>query len=271
VARVLGDDAAVPSLTALRRAARVVVPRSARAWTHARRVAVDWDSARRYVQLDTGTVAENLVELRVRALDGASIFLRPGTSDLEVLRYTVLEAYHLPPPELERDITLIWDLGANIGTTMAHLAHRYPDARVVGVEIDSTNADLARRNLAPWAERCEVLEGAVWPHSGQVEYLRETGMEWGAHVNEGGGLFTQAITLDDLAGEPDYVKMNIEGAEARVLRENTSWASRVRAIKIEVHNDGYSVSECFDDLKSLGFTPRRDPQYADYVIGIRER
>jgi hypothetical protein len=38
-----------------------------------------------------------------------------------------------------------------------------------------------------------------------------------------------------MAGPPDYVKMDIEGAERRLARENNGWLQRVGSIKVEVH------------------------------------
>ena len=84
-----------------------------------------------------------------------------------------------------------------------------------------------------------------------------------------------AITLDSLlerCGSPqqiDYVKMDIEGAERAVLRENTSWASRVRCIKVEVHKQ-YSVAAALTDVEHLGFRVRRDANHVGAVIGIRD-
>jgi hypothetical protein len=57
--------------------------------------------------------------------------------------------------------------------------------------------------------------------------------------------------------EVDFVKMDIEGAEAQVLRRATEWAERVRSIKVEVHRT-YSVSDGANDLRALGFETRID-------------
>ena len=48
------------------------------------------------------------------------------------------------------------------------------------------------------------------------------------------------------------VKMDIEGAERDVLRQNTEWAALVRTILVEIH-EPYDVSSCCTDLARLGF------------------
>src|SRR3954463_5702055 len=66
----------------------------------------------------------------------------------------------------------------------------------------------------------------------------------------------------------DYVKMDIEGAEARVLKENVEWAERARAIKVEVH-EPYSVEGCTEDLRRLGFETHPLPTRRGGVTGLR--
>jgi FkbM family methyltransferase len=63
---------------------------------------------------------------------------------------------------------VILDLGANIGITVADNARRYPGARLIAVELDPENAELARLNTAPWADRVELLQGAVWTEDGEI-------------------------------------------------------------------------------------------------------
>ena len=61
----------------------------------------------------------------------------------------------------------------NIEITSAHLCHLFPSARVVAVELDRDNARMCRINTEPWNDRCEVVEAAVWPIPGKVEYQHE--------------------------------------------------------------------------------------------------
>ena len=220
-----------------------------------------------------------VVRLRVRPLGGRRVLLRPSTSDVDTLWGTFAGRYHRPPAEAPHP-RLVWDLGANIGLTMADLAERHPGARVVGVELDPENAALARANLRPWGGRCEVIEAALWPREGEVRYVRLEGATAGHHLTdaplEADPAVTPASAISPralLAREPDgvsvdYVKMDIEGAEAEVLREGSAWAGRVRAIKVEVHAP-YTADDCRRDLAALGFQTRLDDRRGTCVVGFR--
>ncbi|MGI9081407.1 MAG: FkbM family methyltransferase [Thermoleophilaceae bacterium] len=221
-----------------------------------------------------------VVRVRLRPLGGREVLLRPSTSDVDTVWGTFAGRYHLPPPEM-RDPRLIWDLGANIGLTMADMANRFPAARILGVELDRENAELARVNLAPWSERCEVVQGGVWPQDGELRYRHFPGGTSGhqvADVPEGfedpGVRTAPAIspgTLLARAGPDavvDYAKVDVEGAERELLRTGTEWAARVRTITVEVH-EPYTVAECERDLDALGFTTRADPRHRACVVGVR--
>ena len=220
-----------------------------------------------------------VVRMRLRPLAGRTIRLRPSTSDVDTVWGTFAGKYHLPPSEAG-EVSLVWDLGANIGLTMADVAERHPRARIVGMEMDAENAALARGNLAPWAERCEVIEAAAWPWDGELRYVRLDGATAGHSVTdappEANPSVTRvtAISLASLLarGESDrpvdFVKVDVEGAERELLRENTRWATRVRTISVEVH-EPYTVDECQADLRALGFRTRVDPRHWACVIGFR--
>jgi len=220
------------------------------------------------------------VRVRLRPLQGREFLLRPSTSDADTVWGTFAGHYHLPPPEAAEP-RLIWDLGANIGLTMADMAVRFPAARIVGVEIDPENAELARRNLAPWSERCEVLQAGVWPEDGQIRYHRLAGGTAGHHVAdvpagaEAPGVATApAISPATLLARSgpgavvDFAKVDIEGAERELLRTGADWAAQVRTITVEVH-EPYSAQECERDLRALGFSTRVDPRHWACVVGVR--
>lgn len=179
---------------------------------------------------------------------------------------------HLPPiGTVANDAVLIVDLGANIGCTAADFANRYPRARVIAVELDQSNAALCRRNLEPWAGRCEMVRGAILEADGMCEY-GPRGNSTAFHVGDGGRFQAPAFSLNTLLEQHsrgqkvDYLKMDIEGAERKVLTQNTGWSSRVRVISVEIHG-GYTAPQCRADLQSIGFEAAILNQWT--VYGIR--
>lgn len=219
------------------------------------------------------------VELRIGALSGRSVWVREGTADVDTVWDVFIHGYHLPPARVQRrGIHLVWDLGANIGLTMADMALRWPESRVVGVELDAANAVLARRNFEAWDDRAELIEAAVWPEDGETWYHRWPGATsaYYAHEPTPGeppqGPVVPALSLDTLlartGGPVSFVKMDVEGAERELLNRNTDWASEVGCIKVEVHGD-YTPGDCVRDLERLGFGARRDRRHSAAVVGVR--
>jgi hypothetical protein len=218
------------------------------------RLTSDRQSYREFMRLrsqdEHASAGEKEVELRIGRLNGRPVWLREGTTDVDTLWDVFIHSYHLPPARVQRrGMHLVWDLGANIGLTMAEMALRWPEARVVGVEPDSANAALARRNFEPWDDRAELIESSVAPDAGAP------------------GLSLNGL-LERTGGPVAFVKMDIGGAEREVLRRNTEWASQVGCIKVEVH-DGYAPEDCVRDLEQLGFEARRDRRHDSAVVGVR--
>ncbi|HEY1273300.1 MAG TPA: FkbM family methyltransferase [Thermoleophilaceae bacterium] len=217
--------------------------------------------------------AEQPVDLRLRALGGRAVAVRPSTSDIDTVWGTFARRYHRAPPELGEP-ALILDLGANIGLTMADFAARHPRARVVGVELDDLNVALARRNVAPWGDRCQVVHAAVWPEDGEVWYDPWPGGTATYRASAGdrpGAPRVPALSLATLVrehGPVDYLKMDVEGAERELLQDGTGWASRVKAIKVELH-EPYTTEDCEADLRRLGFDTRVDTRHWACVVGVR--
>ena len=251
--------------------------RTARLFPAAQRLAVGADSRSRYWRMLHELDSRNAgppEPVRIRSLGGESVLLRPGTVDAEVALSTFAGEYHLPPngtppPEV------IWDLGANIGLTMRHMASVYPRARLFGVELDEENVRLAARNLEPCSDRCELLTAALWASDGEVSYARSGPVD-GYRVSEEGDRAVTAVTMNrllELFGRPDYVKMDVEGAEREVLRRETDWAEAVPVISVECHPP-YSLDACAEDLERLGYEVELHPQSLrrrarDCAIGVR--
>ena len=211
--------------------------------------------------------------LHVKQLGGGPVLCRPGTSDSVVFWEAFYHRYHLPPRGL-RPVRCIVDLGANVGYTAAHFAHLYPQARIVAVEMDPENADLFTRNNAALGSRCQLIRAAVWRNDGTIHYAGD--QAWSFHVSDpasgdGNGHRTvPAKRLETIFDELDlrtidYLKMDIEGAEAEVLQPPMNWASRVRAMKIELHPPA-DYDRCAAALTACGFRCRPDRRRRDCLV-----
>lgn len=135
--------------------------------------------------------------------------------------------------------------------TVAHYKELWPQAKVVGVEMDEANASLARLNGA------DVRDYAISVHDGAGGFDR-TGSEAGFHLSPAGSVgvrtvsLRQAILTEFGPDGVDFVKMDIEGEEWSVLR-HPDWAPLVRALLVEFHPR---------------FEGEPDPQILEEAIGL---
>lgn len=221
-----------------------------------------------------GVARSTPARIRVRSLDGAAVLCRPS-QDVWTFKYTFLEQFHLPPMEIPPHATIV-DLGSNVGYTVAHLATRYPEARVIGVEMDAANFELAVRNTASFGERVQLIHAAVWTSDGTISYTGEDddAFKVAEHADEAGARSAPARRLTSIFDEHgieqvDYLKMDIEGAEAAILADPAGWCSRVRSMKVEIHAP-FSAEECRALLEAQGFSCWLDESHWNCVCAVRK-
>jgi hypothetical protein len=205
---------------------------------HVRRNLSPW-----HLEMPVG--AAPLVPLRVSELGGTTVWCCSRLADFGLLHDAFESQHHLPPEDLTPVRTVVV-LGAKIGLTLAHLAVRYSDAQLLGLEPDAAAGELCRKNIASLDGRCEVRC---------------------VPVSEAGG----AIDAFGAAGI-DYVWVDLDGAEKDVLAG--AWLDRVRAIKVKVYPEKapvfYTVGACTGDLEKHGFHPELDPRNPACIIGRRQ-
>jgi FkbM family methyltransferase len=218
-----------------------------------RHLFADVASAWRFAGARSSRLKADPVVLRLRG--GATVYCRPGSSDASVLWDTFERAYHAPALPLPPRPVIV-DLGCNVGYTLLHLGALYPQARLVGVELDATNFSIAQTNTAQLGDRCELVLGAVWTRDGEIAYGGEE--EWGfSVVADAVDRKARALTISTLFREcgltrVDYLKMDIEGAEAAIFGDDLSWLHGVAMLQVEVHPP-CTVDDIADRLVACGF------------------
>ena len=217
------------------------------------------------------------VALHVRAAGGALLYMRSRSTDPAVFHDVFLSQYHMPPQHLSvPEDAVIVDLGANVGYTMAHYASSYPKSRIIGVEMDSHNAQLAAKNVRHFGTRCSIVNAAIWNREGEIEYSGTE--EWGYRVlTEGSGppqrQTVRCLTMPTLLREQslervDLLKMDIEGAEAVVLVPEATWLRVVQSLVLEVHAPA-TMEGCRRVLEGFGLTCSPHPSHRHALIAVR--
>ncbi len=222
-------------------------------------------------------IQDEAVQLHIKQLGGQAVWVRPGTSDIRVLWDCYYKQYQLPPMHI-RDNATILDLGANVGYTAASLGVRYPQAKIIGVELDCQNAELARINTEFLGKRCTILNAGIWHEETLISYGGNT--EHALRIDEENTqeqtYHVQTMTMQSLLeqfdlAEVDYVKMDIEGAEHSVLdpTRDLNWLHQIKNMNVEVHQPA-TIEGITHVLSQHGFDNLTQPTHWSAVIASRQ-
>ncbi len=215
--------------------------------------------------------------VRVRSWEGRAVHLRPGSMDAVTLWDVVRNRFHLPPQPVP--CGTIVSLGANAGYATTDFACRYPQARILAVEMDADNARMCERNTNFAAGRVTVVNAAIWSSDGTVDYGGQDVHDLRVSSLGDDGTAAapsrraRAISIDTLFAEHhvqsvDFLKMDIEGAEAEVFAGKTGWLQKVRAILVEIHPPA-TPAMCQAALERAGFRVSHHHLDHEAVFGIR--
>ena len=169
------------------------------------------------------------------------LWVRPGSADAATFdEVFVAHEYDLSLGDFTPRHIL--DLGANVGFASVLFASRWPDAVILAVEPEERNVVLLKRNTGAYP-KISALHGAVWSRPGKVAVANPeddvNAFQMVESANEGPGI--PAFTLPQLIERVgcvrlDLLKMDVEGAEAEILRGAGEWLDRVNVMVIELHD-----------------------------------
>ena len=144
----------------------------------------------------------------------------------------------------------ILDLGANIGLSVLYFKALYPNAQITAFEADPAIYECLKNNVyRNGFTDVELINKAVWDSNGKIRFRVEGG-DGGRVVQDDDkhGMEIETIDISALiAGKSyDLLKMDIEGAEHKVLPAIKNYLHNFRFVFIEYHSEP-------DQPQTLGF------------------
>jgi FkbM family methyltransferase len=200
----------------------------------------------------------------IRVRGGIELHYRLNRGDMySILEVWINECYRLP---FDIKAQHIVDLGANIGLTSLWFAKHYGSPNVIAVEPSADNARVARLNFTRNGIQGEVVEAAVGAEDGTILFNEKRDSNIG-RVSDRNGDPVRMVSMDTLlralptGASVDLVKMDIEGAEGRLLARNIDWLDRVDTMIMEFHLGECDRPQLMEMILARGFkhVPREAP------------
>lgn len=166
---------------------------------------------------------------------------------------------------------VIIDCGANIGLSILFFKQLYPEAIIQAFEADPKVFNCLEKNLVSFGlNDVELINKALWDTESNLTFYSE-GAD-GGRVDEkafGNGEMINVETTclsKYLDKKIDFLKIDIEGAEYKVLKESFPYLKNVENVFVEFHSfldKTQHLNEILEILKKSGF------RYYISSIGVR--
>ena len=184
-------------------------------------------------------------------VSGTVVWMRLNSTDLA----TLLQIFRNREYEFDVDgnVDVIIDGGANVGYSAVYFALKYPEARIIAVEPHPENFALLQKNIERFPN-IEALQAALWYKDEPVGLWDPEEGAWGFRVKQGTAASTETteevagsdllisgVSIDAILsryelGSIDILKLDVEGSEKEIFEHADSWIDSVRVIVAELHD-----------------------------------
>ena len=153
------------------------------------------------------------------------------------------------------DRPIIIDCGSNIGISVLYYKFLYPNAEVIAYEPDKKNFQLLLKNIADnQLQQVTSHESAIWIENGDISFISNA-TEGSSIGNVGKNVvMVPSVRLADLLNKydkVDFLKLDIEGAEDKVVADCGPLLSKVANLFLEYHGTIHETEKLTVILKTL--------------------
>jgi FkbM family methyltransferase len=202
----------------------------------------------------------NFFEKNIKVPDAASfLFLVNELFQKEIYKFNT-----------KNKTPLIIDCGANIGMSVLFFNMLYPNAKIIAFEPDPKILKYLKFNLKIFNVNATIIPKALWDKETTLTFYSE-GADGGRIDTKGDNIIKVKTTILSKYLKNNYVdflKIDIEGAEATVLEEAKNYLTNVEYIYIEYHsfvNKKQNLDKILSILSQAGF------RYYIEHIGIKSK
>lgn len=137
---------------------------------------------------------------------------------------------------------LIVDLGANCGLASIYFSRKFPYAKIVGLEPDLGNFNLATLNCSSYPN-ISFIQAGISSEDGKGDIINLDDDNWSfrTEISDKGSL--DMLSMNTLLKQqkfsdstPFIVKIDIEGFEENLFEKNTEWLDKFPLLIIELHD-----------------------------------
>ncbi len=160
----------------------------------------------------------------------------------------------------QNNAPVIFDCGANVGTSCLYFKNLFPNSKITAFEADSAIAKILKSNLQKNNfNDIEIIDKAVWINNNGIEISLEGADGASIYSESQNKIKVDSIRLKDFLEKEisiDMLKMDIEGAEVEVLKDCGESLSKIKNLFIEYHsflNGSQDLDEILNLLKNNGF------------------
>ena len=173
--------------------------------------------------------------------------------------------------ETSKEGPVIYDCGANIGTSCLYFKKLYPKARIKAFEADPKIFNVLNQNLLNNnIKDVETFNYLVWFNKDKINFGTDQADAGSVYIKNRPTVQVEAINLNEwLAKEEqiDMLKMDIEGAEYDVILNCKDSLKKVKNLFIEYHSWSGQEQKLDEILKVL--TENRFRYYFQ-TVGVRK-
>ncbi len=192
--------------------------------------------------METMTIAPDWLQL---SLNYGYIRIRLMGSDTSVFKAVFVDK-ELDVFSYVGDIKpkLIVDAGAYIGLSPLYYAYQYPDAQIISLEPEKNNYRLLIQNTKKFPN-IKTHRKALWHEETSISLVNPGKSHWSFQVTDQDtknvSESIKTMTIPQIINQSDHdlidiLKIDIEGAEKKLLSHDTKWLESVRVIFIELHD-----------------------------------